>query len=146
MLSRPEAVSKHVMIRQVTTESELECSARVIRESFATVASDLALTPDNCPTHPAFTTPDKLAQMAEKGIKLFALYDDPTQIGFIAIEKASDEVYYIERLAVLPEHRHAGLGRQLMDFAFDYVRAAGGKTVSIGIIDENRTLKRWYES
>jgi hypothetical protein len=48
------------MIVEVTTQADLERSARVISESFAIVAADLGLTPDNCPSHPAFTTADKV--------------------------------------------------------------------------------------
>ena len=50
----------------------------------------------------------------------------------------------MERLAVLPSYRHRGIGRALMDFAFEAVKKHGGKKVSIGIINENRVLKNWY--
>ncbi len=56
-----------------------------------------------------------------------------------------DDLYYIEKLAVLPEDRHSGFGRMLMDLALDHVRERGGKTISISLIDENRVLKRWYQ-
>ena len=134
------------MIREIAAEEELEQSAAVVRYSFMTVAAEFTLTLENCPTHPAFTTAEKLRHMRDRGVKLFGLFDGDRQIGFVAVEKASDAVYYVERLAVLPEYRHAGMGRRLMDFAFDYVRQAGGEVISIGVIADNGILKRWYKS
>jgi ribosomal protein S18 acetylase RimI-like enzyme len=50
----------------------------------------------------------------------------------------------MERLAVVPEHRHNGYGKELTDFVFKYASSQGGKKVSIGIINENIELKDWY--
>jgi ribosomal protein S18 acetylase RimI-like enzyme len=50
----------------------------------------------------------------------------------------------LEKLAVLPEHRNRGYGRLLVDFAFDEVRKNNGEKISLGIINENLTLKKWY--
>ncbi len=50
----------------------------------------------------------------------------------------------MEKLAVLPEYRHRGFGKKLMDFVFDYVKQRNGDTVSIGIINEYSVLKNWY--
>ena len=74
------------------------------------------------------------------------MFHDGRQIGFVAIEKASDEFYYMEKLAVLPEYRHRGFGKKLMDFVSDYVKAKNGKKISIGIINENSRLKTWYQA
>ncbi|AKB82767.1 acetyltransferase (GNAT) family protein [Methanosarcina barkeri 3] len=63
----------------------------------------------------------------------------------MAIEKAKDEVFYMERLAVHPDSRHKGYGRNLIDFVVEYAKQNGGKKVSIGIINENEKLKNWYK-
>ena len=134
------------MIREIGDEKELAQSVQVIREAFDTVAKELNLTEINCPTNPAFTNIGNLKAMKEKGIKFFGLYNnDDIQVGFVAIEKASESLFYMERLAVLPEFRHSGLGKQLMDFVFDYVKKEKGVKVSIGIINENAMLKKWYQ-
>jgi ribosomal protein S18 acetylase RimI-like enzyme len=129
-------------IRRIETEFE-EC-AQVIRTSFGTVAKEFGITRENTPTNPAFAGANSLLKMKEKGVQLFGVFEDGACIGFVAIEKASDDVYYMERLAVLPEHRHNGTGRKLMDFVSDYVRKNNGKKVSIAIINDNRVLKDWY--
>lgn len=129
-------------IRRIETEYE-EC-AEVIRASFGTVAEEFGITRENAPTNPAFAGVDSLLKIKEKGAQLYGAFKDDTCIGFVAIEKGADDVYYMERLAVLPEYRHHGTGRSLIDFVIDFVRKNKGKKVTIGIINDNRVLKDWY--
>lgn len=131
-------------IREIGSEHELRDSARVIRNAFRTVALDFNLTRENSPTHPSFITIGRLREDRDRGVKFFGLFLRERQIGFIAVERADANLYYVERLAVLPEWRHRGYGKRLMEFAFQHARANGGKKVSIGIIDEQTILKDWY--
>jgi ribosomal protein S18 acetylase RimI-like enzyme len=108
------------------------------------VAGELGLTPENAPTNPAFITTEKLQEAYEKGIIMFGLFLGEEQAGFFALEAAGEGVYYLERLAVLPGYRHRGWGSRLMDYAFDYVKKAGGVRISIAVIHENEILKQWY--
>ena len=132
------------MIREITSDDELKESVKVVRDSFAAVAADLNLNEQNCPTHPAFISLAGLKKLRDKGARTFGLFQGSRQIGFVAIEKASDTLYYMEKLSVLPEYRHRGFGKKLMDFVFNHVREENGATVSIGIINENKVLKNWY--
>jgi ribosomal protein S18 acetylase RimI-like enzyme len=132
-------------IREITDERGLRNSARVVRDAFRTVALDFNLTRENSPTHPSFMTTGRLQEDRNKGVRFFGLFTGDRHIGFIAIERADAALYYVERLAVLPEYRHRGYGKKLMEFAFEYVRANGGKKVSIGIINEQAVLKNWYK-
>ncbi|MFC1714935.1 GNAT family N-acetyltransferase [Candidatus Poribacteria bacterium] len=132
------------MIKEILSDSELQESAKVIRDSFITVATDLNLNAENCPTHPTFISFTELKRLREKGAETFALFHRNRQVEFVAVEKASDALYYMEKLAVLPEYRHRGFGKKLMDFVFDYVKQRNGDTVSIGIINEHSVLKNWY--
>jgi ribosomal protein S18 acetylase RimI-like enzyme len=130
--------------KEIKTETDLKNSHKIIKESFKTVADDFELTLENCPTSPAFTSYSQLLEIKEKDIKMFGLYLDSKQVGFIAIERAGKSIYYIERLSVLPEFRHKGYGRKLLDFAFNYVKREDGKKISIAIMDNNCLLKNWY--
>ncbi len=47
-------------------------------------------------------------------------------------------------MVVLPEYRHFGYGKKLLDKAFNEIRERKARYVSIGIINENTVLKRWY--
>ena len=130
--------------REVSSDIEMEKCAAVIRDAFKTVAEDLKITKESAPTNPAFLEKDSLIRMKEKGIVMFGVFENSVQIGFVAIEKADTDVYYMEKLAVLPEFRHKGCGRRIMDFVFDYVSGNNGKKVSIALINENSVLINWY--
>lgn len=135
-----------LIFKPVEKEDELINCVTVIRESFLTVAEEFNLTVENAPINPAFIELDWLIKMKEKGIALFGVYNEDTQIGFVAIEKAKEGRYYMEKLAVLPEFRHKGYGRRIMDFVCDYIRSNGGREIGIGIINENSILKQWYQN
>jgi len=135
------------MIKEISTLEELESSTNVIRKSFYTVADELGLTVQNCPTNPAFLDESDLLNKKEKNnVSMYGLFDEGNQIGFVALERPSPDsiVFYLERLAVLPEYRHKGYGRLLMDYTFKVVKKNSGKKISIGIINENVRLKKWY--
>lgn len=139
-----DELSNEIIIRDVVTEKDFEESLSTIRNSFITVVRYLNLTEENCPSNPAFIKPAQLTALRDKGLKLYGAYRQGVQVGFIAIEKAASELYYLEKLAVLPEFRHLGIGKQLLDFGFEYVRRMGGSKVSIAVINENIVLKNWY--
>ena len=130
-------------IRKISN-NEIESSARVIRDSFSTVVREFNLTPQNCPSNPAFITADALIKIKEKGINMFGLFVSGIQIGFVAIEKADEKKYYMEKLAIDPQYRHCGYGRMLMDYVVDFVQSHNGNKLSIGVINENKVLKKWY--
>ena len=134
------------MIRSISTDQELETSLNVIRNSFMTVAEEFDLTPDNAPNNAAFIKPGDLLKMRDRGITMFGLFESEAQIGFVAVERADGNVFYMERLAVLPGHRHRGYGKAMIEFVCEYVKHEGGSTVSIGIIDHHTALKNWYQA
>ena len=133
------------VIREIANGNEPENSVKVIAVSFKTVAVEFKLNRDNCPTHPSLITLPQLNEMRRKGLKLFGLFEDDTQVGFVAVEKKKGKVYLLEKLAVLPERRHKGYGAELINFVCEYVKNTEGKSISIGIIDESTVLKKWYE-
>jgi ribosomal protein S18 acetylase RimI-like enzyme len=136
----------HTKIREIFDDDDLKESAKAIRDSFITVANEFCLTQENCPTNPTFISFEKLKELSEKGVKMFGLFCDEKQSGFVAIEKSDNGIYYMEKLAILPEYRHIGFGKKLMNFVFDYVKQENGRKVSIGIINENTVLKNWYKN
>lgn len=133
------------VIREISDLDIIQNSKIVIRKSFATVAKEFNLTRENCPTHPSFVTLRQLTDLKKKELKFFGSFIENTQIGFVAVEKANETLYYMEKLAVLPDYRHHGYGRKLVDFVMDYTRRHGGTKISIGIIDEHKVLKDWYK-
>lgn len=73
---------------------------------------------------------------------------DNVLIGCIAIEKSAKEIdtFYIEKVSVIPRYRNQGFGTKLIDFATSKIKAFGGKSISIALIDTNTILKNWYFS
>ncbi|RYD01692.1 hypothetical protein N752_29390 [Desulforamulus aquiferis] len=52
--------------------------------------------------------------------------------------------YYLEKLCILPNYRHNGYGKDILNYCEQYVLKNRGVRISIGIINENSILKEWY--
>jgi ribosomal protein S18 acetylase RimI-like enzyme len=128
-------------------EELLRCTA-LLRAAFGTVAQEFGLTEDTAPSNAAFTTLENLQRHVQQGMSLFGMFHEKSLVGCVAIKKskANELVYYVERLAVAPDRRHAGFGGQLLQFALETIRRNGGRTASIGVMDNNDALKEWYRS
>jgi ribosomal protein S18 acetylase RimI-like enzyme len=133
------------VIKEIEKDESLGACVEIIRQSFRTVAEELNLTSENTPTHPSFITLDQLEELRQKGLVFYGYFLEDSQVGFVAMEKADDSLYYLENLAVLPEYRHNGYGRELVRFVLDRAAEDGAKKLSIGIIDEQTVLKDWYK-
>lgn len=133
-------------IIELKDENDLLVSVKVIQESFMTVANEFRLTRENAPTNAAFIKFEGLMRMKEQCVSLFGLYKQGVQIGFFTIEKNQDALYYLNKLAVLPAYRHHGYGGFMLNYVFEYIKRHGGGKISIGIINENAILKKWYQS
>ena len=134
------------MIKQVQI-SEFPAAAEMIRESFLTVAKEFNITEENCPRHTAFsTTVEELQSHLDWGWLMFGLYENMQLAGYVALSKSREfaDVYELHNLAVLPEYRHKGYGKQLIDFCRDKAKELGGGKITLGMIEENTRLKNWY--
>ena len=106
---------------------DIPAAAEVIRQAFATVAEAFDLTEENCPANGAFLRDAALAEEQERGTVLYGLSDEDGLSGCMALKRKDEATFYLEKLAV------------------EEVRRAGGGTISIGAMYENRKLVRWYE-
>ena len=113
-------------------------------ESFRTVADQFGLTKENCPKHTSFIPLSFLETQKNWGWNMYALYTGKKIIGYMSLSKESDDAFELHNLAVLPEYRHNGFGKLLLDHAKDVVKALGGNVIKIGIIEESTVLKNWY--
>lgn len=131
------------MIKQVENKEQLNVCLAIIRNSFITVAEEFGLNENNCPSHTAFITMDKLEKQYDVR-PMFLFYKDEIPVGYFSLAKCSDEEWELNNLAVLPEYRHLGIGKTMVDYAVEMVKNYGGNKISIGIIEENTKLKDWY--
>ncbi|MBS5734669.1 MAG: GNAT family N-acetyltransferase [Clostridiales bacterium] len=131
------------MIYEVDKNELQEC-LDVIHQSFSTVAEQFGLTQENCPKHTSFIPLSILETQMNWGWHMCALYAGKKVIGYMSLSKESEDVYELHNLAVLPEYRHNGFGKLLLEYAKEAVRSLGGNTIKIGIIEESIALKNWY--
>jgi len=132
----------------INPEEDVSAVLKVLNLSHGTIARDFNFTKEDNPTNNAFIDEKTLREQLNNGIELYGLKMGNRLVGCIAIEKSKREAdtYYIEKVSVLPEFRHQGIGVRLMDFATDKIKNAGGKIISIALIDSNSKLKKWYLS
>jgi len=127
-------------------QTDTICLSEIIRGSFADVARQFALTLRNCPKHPSNCTRQWIERDLARGVNYYILAVNGLDVGCVGVEKASATTCYVERLAVLPEHRGRGHGTRLARYAIQQARERGASTVGIGIIAADTGLKRFYES
>lgn len=133
----------NISIAKVKTSDLPEC-LEVIHQSFKTVADAFGLTRENCPKHTSFIPLSFLETQMNWGWHMYALYTGEKIIGYMSLSKEGEDTFELHNLAVLPEYRHNGLGKLLLDHAKEAVRTLGGKSIKIGIIEESTLLKNWY--
>ncbi len=133
------------IIREIRPEEIAEC-VKVIRESFATVAREFGLTEENAPRFTAFaTTEERLQwQLNTEHRMMYGCFDGKRLTGYYSLLKKGDACE-LSNLSVLPAYRHRGIGRKLMENAFENAGRSGCKRMDIGIVEENRVLRKWYE-
>ncbi len=132
-----------ISIIKVTKDNLPEC-LNVIHQSFATVAADFGLTEENCPKHTSFIPLSYLETQMKWGWLMYGLFAGEKIVGYMSLSKESDGVFELHNLAILPEHRHNGFGKRMLDFAKETVKSLGGSKIKIGIIEESAVLKNWY--
>lgn len=118
----------------------------ILNQAFMTVAQEFQFTKENAPTFPAFINSDRIEQSLENGLKMYGYRIDEKIIGCVGFSHHQDEIFFIERLSVLPEYRHAGIGKKLMQFAETNIKEFGGKIIEIHVVDKNLKLREWYKA
>ncbi len=134
------------MIIKVTNENQLDTCLNIIHKSFQTVADDMNLTKENCPSHTAFMHLEKLQNQFENGNPMFLYENNNRFIGYFSLSINNNSAE-LNNLSVLPEYRHLGIGKELINYAVDYSKnTLGVNKIKIGIAEENAILKEWYKS
>jgi len=67
-------------------------------------------------------------------------------VPLIELDAEAAGTFFINAFAVFPEHRHAGIGRQLIALAFDEARSAGTPAVTLSTFEEDGRLIDYYRS
>lgn len=135
------------MIKEIDQTQIHEC-VQVIRDSFSSVAAEFGITAETAPGFTAFaTTEDRLSwQLNGEHRPMYAYYDNGRIVGYYSLLLQENGECELNNLSVLPEFRHQGIGRELLNHAFYAAKALGCKKMNIGIVEENQRLRKWYES
>ena len=136
------------MIREIDS-SEIPACADVIRRSFLSVAQEFGFTPENAPRFTAFAmTEDRLRRQLEQERRLMCAYrtDDGEIIGYYSLLLPGDGTCELNNLCVLPAYRHGHIGASLLSDARRRAKSAGCTLMRIGIVEENKRLRAWYEA
>lgn len=135
------------MIREVNRDDIPRC-AEVIRESFMTVADELGFTRENAPRFTAFAiTAERLyQQLDEEHRPMFVFVDEGEIRGYYSLFPQNEKECELNNLAVLPQYRHNGAGKSLFRHAVKTAGEIGFSVMNIGIVEENKVLRRWYEA
>ena len=135
------------MIKEVKVQDIPEC-LNVIKESFITVANEFGITETNASGFTAFSmTEDKLRkQLIEEHRPMYALYDNETIVGYYSLLLQDNKECELNNLCVLSSYRHKGAGEELLMNALEVAKALGCNKINIGIVDENKPLRKWYET
>ena len=130
-------------IRRATL-NDVDVLTDIIRNAFRDVADRFAITPENCPTHPSNCERAWIESDLSRGVSYFLLIAQGLPCGCVAVEIASPDVCYLERLAVVPDRRNESFGRRLVNRALREAEEAGTTTMSVGIIAKHSEVRDWY--
>ena len=135
------------MIREMKRE-EIPGCVEIIRKSFMTVADSHGITEENAPRFTAFATnEEKLTwQMEVEHRPMFIYEDEGVLCGYYSLLLQENGECELNNLAVLPEYRHKGIGKELLEHAAGEARKAGCSAMNFGIVEENQVLRKWYEA
>jgi uncharacterized repeat protein (TIGR04076 family) len=126
------------------TAADIPVYGEVIRKSFATVAKDFGWTRENAPGHTSFITNERLIEKYKAGYYPFGYVCNGEIFCFVSLTDMGDGAFELNDLAVLPEWRHLGYGKKLLDFCKAKVIELGGDKITLGIVEENAVVKDWY--
>lgn len=135
------------MIKQIDKNEIAECE-KVIRESFATVADEFGLTVENAPRFTAFATTEDRLYWHLKGEHrpMYAFFENGKIVGYYSLLLQHNNECELNNLCVLPAYRHKGIGEKLLNNAFNVAQELNCNKINIGIVEENKVLRKWYES
>lgn len=135
------------MIREVYKSDIAEC-VKVIRKGFMTVAEEFGFTEENAPRFTAFATIEErlLWHLEGEHRQMYVYEDNGMIVGYYSLLSQENRECECSNLCVLPEYRHKGIGEELLQHAFEVSKDQNCKKMNIGIVEENKVLKKWYES
>lgn len=136
------------MIKEICKDDVIMCVS-VIRESFGTVAREYGITETNAPRFTAFATTEERLNWhlnMEHRPMYGCYYEDGKMVGYYSLLLQDNQECELNNLCVLPDYRHKKIGYKLLENAFENARRLNCTKMNIGIVEENKILRKWYEN
>ena len=118
----------------------------ILNKAFMTVALQFNFTKETVERFPAFMKSDIIENQLKNGLKMYGYKEDNKIVSCAGYSSYNDKIYMIERLGTLPEYRHKGIGKKLMEFVENKIRENSGEIAEIHVVDINITLVEWYKN
>lgn len=124
-----------------------EVVSGIVRESFKKQAEELGLNAEEHSGFAAFETAEDVKSRIKGGDRVVLAYSGEDPVGTISFCVDSEQPLkgYIKRLAVLPEFRGRGFGRELMSYAEGQLKRLGVSRVELAIVKKFKPLQRFYK-
>ena len=139
------------MIKEID-RSDIPNCVSVIKDSFMTVADEFGFTSENVTSEnaPRFTafaiSDDRLYYQLDNEHRIMVAYClDNKVVGYYSLLLQEDNQCELNNLSVLPAYRHNKIGTALLDDAVIRAKKSGCVKINIGIVEENKILRKWYE-
>lgn len=108
------------------------------------IAKLFGINKENNPKHPSFCAKTWVLSDLDRGVEYFFHKNKNIITGCVAFEQPDPDTAYLNRLSVLPQFRHKGIGAALVNHIIEYSKSKNIHIVSIGIIAGHEVLKAWY--
>ncbi len=135
------------MIREMKPE-EIEACVILIRSSFGTVAEEFGFTEENAPRFTAFATTVERLEWHKNGENrpMFVYETEQGElVGYYSLQHQNENECELNNLCVKPQYRHDGVGLTLFEHAVEQAKQKNYRVLNIGIVEENKRLRDWYE-
>ena len=126
--------------------NDLSACLEIFHKGYETVAVEFGLTEKNCPDRGRASLPfEKLIAEYENGTMMFGYFLNEKIIGYLGMKIYENDICGLDDIIVLPEYRHCGYGKNLLDFCKEKAKKLGMAKIRLGMIDDNMRLRKWYE-
>ena len=113
-----------------------------------TVANELGFTTENAPRFTAFAmSDDSLYYQLDNEHRIMIAYylDNGKIVGYYSLLLQENNQCELNNLCVLPDYRHKSIGADLLNDSFSRAKSKKCTTIKIGIVEENKVLRKWYK-
>lgn len=125
-------------------------SVRTFTETFAPFNSEADIEKHN---EARYNQPQLLEELTQVDSDFFFIYYEQNLAGYLKLnrkkaqsEPMSADYLEVERIYILEHFKRLGLGKALMDYAFDYARTAQLKKLWLGVWEHNKRALAFYAS